>query len=79
MIVCLPQNSMNVQGTNVAKLKQKVGVSKQVNICIHVNVLPGCLMLAVGSLADGKVMNIIGMFPNTSSRLREKYRSILHM
>lgn len=40
--------------------------------------LPGCLMLAVGSLADGKVINIIGMFPNTSSLLREAYRSILH-
>lgn len=40
--------------------------------------VPGCLMLEVGSLADGKVMNIIGMFPSTSSLLREAYRSILH-
>lgn len=38
----------------------------------YVWMLPGCLMLAVGSLADGKVMNIMGMFPNTSSLLREK-------
>lgn len=41
------------------------------------DVLPGCLMLDMGSLADGKVMNIIGMFPKTSSLLREKYCSIL--
>lgn len=45
--------------------------------CVHIDLLPGCRMSAVGSLADGNVMNIIGMFPNTCSLLREEYCSIL--
>lgn len=44
-----------------------------------VGVVPGCLILASGSLEDGMVINIMGILSGASSLLRAKKSSILKM